>query len=147
MTSLPVLLSKGFSPLVKSGDVVTVGQILAQNIYKDDVIINLPNDLAIPLAKVKKVLKKNPGDTLSEGEAANLLYYLDSSAIGKIIVGGLLPRDVLVKGIGMGAIGIIGSEIEEADIAYIAEKKLPTPVIQIDTDAVQRLITWKGKKV
>src|SRR5438105_2270087 len=68
MTSLPVLLSKGFSPLVKSGDVVTVGQILAQNIYKDDVIINLPNDLAIPLAKVKKVLKKNPGDTLSEGE-------------------------------------------------------------------------------
>jgi len=77
----------------------------------------------------------------------NLLYHLDSRAIGKIIVGGGLTREILIKGIGMGAAGIIAMQIADDDIAYVAHKKMQTPVVQAGPDAIKKLIEWKGKRV
>jgi hypothetical protein len=80
-------------------------------------------------------------------EESNMLYFLDNHAIGKVIVGGSLTKDVLMKGIGMGAVGLIGTDIAEEDLAYIEEKQLKTPVISIEKDMLDAFLQWKGKKV
>ncbi len=91
------------------------------------------------------ILEESLSETNGE-ENTNLLYFLDSRAIGKIVVGGNLTRDVLVKGIGIGAIGIIGTNIADEDIAHILEKKMETPVIQIEVGKIEPLRLWSGKK-
>lgn len=80
-------------------------------------------------------------------ENANLLYFLDNRAVGKVIVGGCLPREVLVKGVGIGAKGIIGTRIADEDIAYLMQRRLSVPIIEIDPETVKKLQQWKGKKI
>lgn len=240
MTNLPILLPDGFSPLVQINDVITSGQKIAQNTNPDEEIINVAKELGISLRKVKKVLKKNPGDAIAQGEviairkrffgfqkesviskisgtiikyerdtgdlyirtsyasltkefvspvdgivtlcdngkiviavdknivlglnatdakgegeiylfegstSTNQLFFLDSKAIGKIVLGVNLNRESLTKGIALGAAGFIGTEIEPGDIEYIRQKHADVPVIQVDQDALQQLTTWKNKKI
>lgn len=80
-------------------------------------------------------------------EDSNLIYYLDNHAVGKVIVGGMLTRDVLMKGIGMGAQGIIGTVIADDDLLYIQQKQLKTPIVTIENEVLEKLVEWKGKKV
>lgn len=72
MTSLPILLPYGFSPLVKLNDVITAGQMIAQNTAPQEEIINIARELGISLRKAKKVLQKNPGDAITQGEVIAL---------------------------------------------------------------------------
>src|SRR3712207_4352849 len=72
MTALPILLPYGFSPLVKQNDVITAGQKIAQNTAPQEEIINIAKELRISLRKAKKVLKKNPGDAIKQGEVIAL---------------------------------------------------------------------------
>jgi len=65
--SLPVSLPEGFVALVKEGDSVTKGQVIAEKSPEEEVI-NIPQQLHIPLDKVKNVLKKNPGDEVNVGD-------------------------------------------------------------------------------
>lgn len=243
MISLPVLLPNGFIPLVTNGETVTAGQPLAQKVTKHEQVVNIVKQLAIPLAKVKKVLKKNPGDMVevgdiiavnkgflglshhsiksrvegkvtryerdtgnliiqtaaatrsenlvspvdgtislcdnekivintdknvalgtigsggrSEGhvyiidasfkpEISDILYHLDSRALGKIVVGKNLSRDVIVKGIGIGALGVIGSGIKADDFEHIANKYQTTPILEVETETIEKLVAWNGKKI
>jgi len=239
MTALPVFLPDGFFPVVKDGDVVAVGQVLAHKSAKQDEIINIPQVLSISLAQAKKVLKKNPGDQIEAGDtiavkknafgvqqknliskvngiitryerdtgnliirtsyhtlteklvspvdgiialcdnkkiviqtdknvltgkkgsgetgegeifilesdSENVLYYLDSRAIDKVVVGGQFTREILVKAISLGAKGMIGTGIEDSDLEYLQQKGMQIPIIELDQEMIEKVIEWNDKRV
>lgn len=68
MTTLPILLPYGFSPLVNEREVIVAGQPVAKNTAPQEEIINIPQELRISIRKAKKVLQKNPGDSVAIGE-------------------------------------------------------------------------------
>lgn len=74
-------------------------------------------------------------------------YHLDARTIGKIVLGGKFEREMLLKGIGIGVAGLIGTEIQDEDIAHISEKNFQTPIIEITEQDLGKLIEWAGKKV
>ena len=68
MISLPVQLPPGFTSLVTTGDTIRTGQTIAQKTTTNEQVINISEQLGIPIKKVKNVLKKNPGDEVKEGD-------------------------------------------------------------------------------
>ncbi|HUQ85499.1 MAG TPA: hypothetical protein VM077_04200 [Candidatus Limnocylindrales bacterium] len=68
MTALPINLSDGFSPVVKVGDEVAVGQVIASNIGPQDEIINIPNALGVGISHARKIIKKIPGEAVEIGD-------------------------------------------------------------------------------
>jgi hypothetical protein len=69
MSSLPVHLPAGFTPLVAVGDIVTTGQPLAaRGVTSSTAIINVAHELSLPVHKVGKAIKKNPGDSVAPGD-------------------------------------------------------------------------------
>lgn len=74
-------------------------------------------------------------------------YYLNASAIEKVVVGERFSREMMVKGIGIGVTGMVGVEIEEGDILHLKEKSFTTPVIQIGKEDFAKIANWNGKKV
>ena len=77
----------------------------------------------------------------------SLYYDLDSQAVGKIVIGGEFARDIIIKSIGMGVVGIIGTNIHDEDIDYLATRKLKVPIIELDNKNIKEIIKWKGKKI
>ncbi len=77
----------------------------------------------------------------------SLYYSLGSRAIGKIIVGGSFSRELLIKSIGMGAIGVIGTNIRDVDIEYLSSRHMVAPVIEVDSITIERILQWKDKKI
>ena len=75
------------------------------------------------------------------------MYRIDSGAIGKIIVGHNLNREILLKGIGIGSVGLIGTAINDEDIEHIREKNFTTPIIEIDEESIKRIMTGNVKKI
>lgn len=65
--SLPISLPEGYVAVVKEGDEVVRGQVVAQR-QIDEEIVNIPQQLHISLEKVKDVLKKDPGDLVKIGD-------------------------------------------------------------------------------
>lgn len=86
-------------------------------------------------------------DKNSKESDISLYYDLDSRAIGKIIIGGVFPRDFLIKSIGMGAAGIIGNAIKDEDIEYLTHRHLQVPIIEIDNSQIKQILKWKNKKL
>lgn len=74
-------------------------------------------------------------------------YYLNSQCIDKIIVGQSFSREMLLKGIGIGVTGIIGTDISEKDLEYLNDKRFKAPVIKVDDKSLDKIIEWSGKKV
>lgn len=68
MVSLPIALPHGFIPLVKIGDTIYRDTILAEKSSEKEEIINLSLELGLPPEKVRKIVKKNPGDKVSPGD-------------------------------------------------------------------------------
>lgn len=89
---------------------------------------------------------RESGADAQESEIS-LYYALDSRAIGKIIVGRNFQRDLLIKSIGMGASGIIGTDIRSEDLEYISGRHMQVPIIEVDSDTIEKIIKWKGKKI
>ena len=218
--NLPITIPKGFETKVKKGDKVAAGQILAESKKSSSVAVNLALSLGVRGKRVRKYLKKNPGDAILSGEIlaekksffgkrtvtskisgtisnfdepSGTLFLLSSAASsqtihspvdgevkdvregileleteresvlgllssgeisegeilsvgdkleyeeitdkirGKIILGGSFDRDTLSKAIGMGTIGIIAKDVPEGVLENFQEKKVPTPVIKVDT--------------
>jgi hypothetical protein len=77
----------------------------------------------------------------------NILYFLDSRAIGKIVLGGMLTKDVLIKGASIGAAGFLGETIPDEEMAYLQEKNISIPVMEIDKESMTLLKTMHGKKI
>lgn len=76
-----------------------------------------------------------------------LLHQLGVESIGKIVVGRIFERDVLLKAVGMGTTGIIGAEIKDEDLAYVRGKHLSVPIVTVDTEVMRRLISWNSRRV
>jgi len=244
MIALPILLPDGFTSLLSVGDTVAIGQALAERTTSSEEVINIAEELGLPLHAVSKTLMKNPGESVNAGDILalkkhfpgwkkeaivskvqgtisryerdtgklviqtsyqsltenipspvdgvvalcdnekivintnkniaaaiassgksavgeifileesftgeatdSLVFRLGSGAVGKIVVAGALPREALMKGIGMGGVGVIASNIAEEDMAYLGQKNISTPVMAINHDILKKLVMWKGKKV
>lgn len=74
-------------------------------------------------------------------------FYLDASAIGKIVVGNNFTREMLIKGVSIGVAGIITGNIENRDFEYLKEKGINTPIIKIDAESLEKIKGWNEKKV
>ncbi len=87
----------------------------------------------------------------AKGELIALLeddpYHLNAAAIGKIVVGRKFTREMLSKAMGIEVLGIIGSSIADADMAFIGDRKFETPIIETTDDNINSLREWKNKKV
>lgn len=77
----------------------------------------------------------------------NILYFLDSRAVGKVILGGTISRDILIKGNGIGVAGFIGVTIRESDLDYLRERRITMPVITISHESSETLKKAEGEKV
>jgi len=108
------------------------------------IVIDTAKDV---VAGTKAIGKSVTGDVFLLEDTANVLYHLDRRAIGKIVVGGNLTREVLTKAIGIGAIGIVGTNISDQDLEHISQKHQQIPVLEIDTHAKEVIATWKDKKI
>lgn len=86
------------------------------------------------------------GSTDPESEISQY-YDLDSRAVGKIVVGASFPRDLLIKCIGMEAIGIVGTEISDDVIAYLDQRKMEAPILEVDKATINDILQWKNKKI
>ncbi len=244
MPTLPFSLPDGYSPLVKEGDIVTAGHILAQFQGSVEEFVNIPEQLGVPLKNAGKYINKNPGETIEAGDvlaikknlfgktkaavisevggtilryerdtgnlivqtdqiadvtdlispvdgtvqlcnnkeivihtdkavagtrvasgtkgegeiyvlkesfiensSGNVIFYLDHNAVGKIILGNTFTRDVLIKGVGIGAAGFLGQSILDQDIEYLREKKITMPVMEVSAEALATLLEMHGQKV
>jgi hypothetical protein len=85
-------------------------------------------------------------ESSNEDSGISLYYSLDSRAVGKIIIGRNFSRDLLIKSIGIGAVGIIGIEIRDEDIEYLSGRKMQIPILEVDNNTTEQLIRWKGKR-
>lgn len=139
-----------------SGNLVvkTAGQVadISELISPVDGIVKLCNNDEIVIDTDKNVLIGTSGiGEMAQGEVMVVdstdPYYLNSKAIEKIIICEKFSREMLVKGIGIGVLGMIGVEIEDDDLEHLIEKNFKTPVIKIAKDDLQKVIGWKGKKV
>lgn len=86
-------------------------------------------------------------ESFSEAGAGNVLFYLDSRAVGKIVLGDILTRDVLIKGVGIGTAGFLAKSISDDDIAYLRERNIEMPVMEIDADSIESLRKKHGQKI
>jgi hypothetical protein len=77
----------------------------------------------------------------------NSLYFLDSSAKGKIVLVRNLTRDLVIKGESIGVTGFLGTTISNEDIDYLRQKELPIPVIEITQELVSELHSWENKNI
>ena len=68
MTSLPILLPYGYVALITQNDSVKIGQKIAENRAPQEEIINIAQELGISLRKARKLVQKNPGDPVRQGE-------------------------------------------------------------------------------
>lgn len=244
MTSLPIQLPDGFSPIIKKGDTVKAGDTIAQKIPLSETVIDVPSVTDIPQHQVEKYLRKNPGEEIKKGDIllerksliGRMRIYsqvqgkivrferdtgklviskdikpvsdetverfasplegtvslcdngkividtdkafvvgikgsggrvqgelivvdgqtadhpitpsqLDVRVIDKIILCESIAREPLLKAIGMGAAGVIATEIADADFADIHGKNIDTPLIMIEKDDFKKLLKYTGKKI
>lgn len=82
-----------------------------------------------------------------DADVANVLYHLDSQAIQKVIVGGVFTRDLLIKGLGVGARAFVGMRFADADVEYLAQRNVTIPVVEVGEEVMRTLFTWRGKRV
>lgn len=248
MTALPLCFSHDVALVVKNNDLVSVGQVIAKKILKNEFVVDLARDFSMSPEKIRKSLRKKPGDEVKKGEVLaikkgflglsvekilsrvegkflrferesgkivigqdgegveldivspvegrvvlcnneklviesdkdsfkarkgfggsviaevyildgafenkekerdreiSLYYALDSEAVNKIVVGKMFPRDLLIKSAGMGVAGIVGTEIRDEDIEYLAKRKMEVPLLEVDNEIIENLKKWKGKK-
>jgi hypothetical protein len=94
MTSLSVTLPNGFAAVVSQGSPVQVGQVIGKRHAVREEVINIPQHLSLSVAKAKHVVKKNPGDTVSEGDvlAVRKRFFGLDTAILRSRVNGVVMR-------------------------------------------------------
>lgn len=244
MTSLPIDLPEGFSPLIKEGDTVTIKQVLARKEAPKEETVNIIQSLRLSRARAVKALRKGPGEKIKPGDViavkknffgkvktsiissisgvilryerdtGNLvvhleadlssleiispvagtvtlcnnkeivvetrdalistgvgigvrgegellilkesfrennfdsaLYYLDSSAVDKIVFVHTLTRELIIKGDSIGVVGFLGVTIANEEIAYLQQKDIKLPVLEVNDGLVSKLNEWENKEI
>ena len=72
---------------------------------------------------------------------------LKSGLEGKVVAGKFFDREALAKSLGLGAKGIIASEIKKEDMDDLKSKMIKTPVFIIDKENIETVLKSAGKKV
>jgi hypothetical protein len=85
MTSLPIELPVGFTPLITQGDLVTIGQLLARKEAPQDEVVNILQSLNVSRNHAKKVLKKGPGEKINPGDVIAIKKSLFGKEQARII--------------------------------------------------------------
>ena len=73
-------------------------------------------------------------------------FHLDATVTGKVILGGQLTRDALVKAMGMNVLGIITAHIADEDLSYI-QQKYTLPVLVVHELDYESLSKHSGKHI
>ncbi len=76
---------------------------------------------------------------------AVLPYELGAGVVGKILLGGMFSREDLVKCSSLGVAGIMGAAITKEDIAYLVEKRLLLPLVEVD-ETIWHTLAKHGEK-
>ncbi len=76
-----------------------------------------------------------------------LVSQLNGSIIDKVILGRQFGRDALIKAIGIGAAGIIATEVDPDDMNYLQQKSLIVPIVLVNQDALKPLVKQAHKEV
>ena len=86
MTSLPLVLPKGFSAKVRIDEKVSVGDILAESKTDNQLSVNIAFKLGVKNKKIGKLLRKKPGDAVSVGDviAQKKSFFKTKTAVSKI---------------------------------------------------------------
>ncbi len=84
------------------------------------------------------------GELLNLGENVDLLE-INAGVNGKIVIGNEFERGSVSKALGLGAIGVIGVEIREAELEDAVERKIKNPIVVLDRDDYNKLSKKKGK--
>lgn len=77
-------------------------------------------------------------------DKTNVLYYLDNHAVGKIVVGNVFTRDMLIKSAGLGIKGIVCLQIAEEDREYIQSRQEQLPTIQVTDEGMKKVLHWQA---
>jgi hypothetical protein len=77
----------------------------------------------------------------------DLLYRLDSEAIGRIVLTVKTTRELLMKALGIGVAGVIVAEIWDPDLQYYKDKEKDIPLVMLEKDVFERVKGHKEKKV
>ena len=72
---------------------------------------------------------------------------LNSLVTDKIVVAKLLPRDALVKAIGLSSLGIIASDILAEDIDYLISRNMLVPIVLVQPDQLLQITKQQSKRV
>lgn len=140
-----------------SGNLVIKSDLLPASDIKNlispvegQVILCNNNEILINTDKHVVIGTKSVGGK-GEGEIIQLekddTYYLDARSIGKIVIGESFTREMLLKGIGIGVAGMVGTGIKDEDIEHILDKNFQTPILEVSQENLGKLIEWKTKKV
>ncbi len=73
-------------------------------------------------------------------------FELGADTIGKIVLGKYFPKELLIKSVSMGIAGIIGTKFLDEDLAYLLNKQITMPVIQVEEADLPKLKHWDGKR-
>jgi len=80
-------------------------------------------------------------------DKSNVLYHLDNHAVGKIVVGNIFTRDMLIKCAGLGIKGIVCLQIAEEDREYIQSRQEQLPTIQVTEDGMKHVIQFQAAAI
>lgn len=97
------------------------------------------------IAGTKAVGQSREGEFFLLDDAG--FFHLDNRAIGKVVIGHELTREMLSKAIGIGVIGLVGTEITDHDLAYMAERNAQIPIIAVASHALEQLRKWETGKI
>lgn len=68
MTTLPIVFSSGVTPSVSVNDSVQIGQVIARQAIQKEYIVNLADEFEASSNKVRKYIKKKPGEKINAGD-------------------------------------------------------------------------------
>lgn len=101
-----------------------------EEVTKDQIVIKISKDAI--LGK-KGIGGEATGEVVVDQKGEIDTEALNISVSGKILAGKKIGHEALSKALGLGAIGIIGTEILDTDLSSITQKDMKNPVIEIDT--------------
>jgi hypothetical protein len=98
--------------------------------------------------------KRGSGDQITEvlvsihenSSDAVQSYELDAASIGKIVLGKYFSKELLMKSVSMGVAGIVGTKFLDEDLAYLKNRQITIPVIEIEEADFPALKHWHTKR-
>lgn len=89
---------------------------------------------------VLKIFEKKPSEEVQAEEFAG-------DAIGKIVFAPGFTREVYAKASAIGVGGLLSMKLSDSDLAYLSEKRLDIPVLEVSEDIGLKIAKWANKEL